>query len=662
MNTRLHNVSILTALFLSIALAAPCEGAETIDVISYTMDVAIHEDGIKETVIIKAKPLKKVKNVELRLAEAMKIQTCLLGDEEVAFSRDGWDCRLDLSKHKLSKDEFSITFELRGRPYVRFSESRGGFTRTNVCSEHAYIRSQYAWYPRKDNDPATFDVSLAARKDWQAHTAGRLQEQSERDDLAVRRFVQENPIRRIGLAAGPYEVVEERTSDGLIIDALVFAGHEEAGRLLIKMAVKAMEFYSSIFGAVHVDRFRLVEMPAAFGKGSGYGETGYVLLGTGAFDDAGESPWVESLVAHEVCHTWWGQQVGFKHFASEALATYGTQRYMEMAHGEEEARKERKRSIRKIVTVANDVGEADLADIRNWGANMDPQVYTVHAYEKGAMILHMLETAMGRDEFDALLQQFFKKHQGKVIDYKTLKKELGGKKWKGIFDQWGKPGIPQLTIEHEAARSGSDYRVKGKLLQEGLKKPFKMDVTLRARSGEKVFDHKVNVKKASTAISFKCPFEPKEILIDPNGDIIYCAPVPFDFEAIKKSIFAVANSPNLRDEAKLTKALSDIDRVLETSPESDSVFHTAKGRCLFRLGKFKEAMEEFETALKGGAGGPFHRQWIYLRMGCIADLKKKRKEAKKYYKKAIATNGSDFALGKAERFLEKPYRGHKVDG
>jgi tetratricopeptide (TPR) repeat protein len=125
----------------------------------------------------------------------------------------------------------------------------------------------------------------------------------------------------------------------------------------------------------------------------------------------------------------------------------------------------------------------------------------------------------------------------------------------------------------------------------------------------------------------------------------------------------VANSPGESNKEKLEMTIRNIRRLINADL-AETHHHTALGRCLFRLGKFDEAIKAFKKALEGGAGGPFHRQWIYLRLGCIADLKKKRSDAIDYYKKAtaITRNGSDFAMNKAKRFLERPYKGHKKDG
>lgn len=92
--------------------------------------------------------------------------------------------------------------------------------------------------------------------------------------------------------------------------------------------------------------------------------------------------------------------------------------------------------------------------------------------------------------------------------------------------------------------------------------------------------------------------------------------------------------------------------------------HTGLGRCLFRLGKHGEAEQEFEAALRLGAGGPFHRSWIHLRLGNMADVAGDREKALESYRKAVGqgSNASSEAVRRAQRFTEKPYRGYTKDG
>ena len=132
-----------------------------------------------------------------------------------------------------------------------------------------------------------------------------------------------------------------------------------------------------------------------------------------------------------------------------------------------------------------------------------------------------------------------------------------------------------------------------------------------------------------------------------------------------KAIFAVANNPKASDPSQLRMTIANIHKVIASEPESESVYHTALGRCYFRLGELEQAQKEFSLALVGGAGGPFHRAWIHLRLGCIADIEGDHAAAEAYYTQVLGSadaRNHDYQKQLAERFTKKPYRGYAKNG
>lgn len=330
----------------------------------------------------------------------------------------------------------------------------------------------------------------------------------------------------------------------------------------------------------------------------------------------------------------------------------------------EAAQSERAGFVENVTRTVAETGAVSLDEIRGFGGGLNPAIYSAHAYGKAAMVLRILECEMGRDAFDEAMKAFFQDNRGKTLDYETVAKALGGRKYKWIFQQWGGIDLPALSEEHEVKASGKSFHVKGQLTQEGTKKPFRMTVTLRATAGDRIYDHRVQVKKSKTAFKFTCPFRPEKVLIDPEHDLVFGqGGVEVDFDTLVKKVFNVVNSPDMGDAAVLERTLTDLDKCIELDGDKKSVYIAGKGRCLFRLGRLDEAKEKLEGAIRMGGFGPFWHSWIYFRLGCIADMKKKRSDAVDYYNQAVAVpKGSDFVIKEARRYLEKPYRSYKKDG
>ena len=656
-----HLLSALALLVLLQARSSEADGEE-VDVLAYDLDLTIEEEQVQGTVSLAVRSEQPVQRLDLTLASSVELISCTLKGRNVPFTRSSWDLGLDLLAAGQPQGNFSLVFEIVGRPY---NQQSNNYVRTVISKEHAYIRSQYAWYPRRDGDLALYDTRLSVKSGWTARTAGDLQETHRLADRTIWHYVLKQPCTRIGLAAGEYASVARETGGEFELNALVFKGSQAAAKALLDVAAESIRYYTQLFGPMSERHFTLVEMPPAFGPGSGYGETGYALIGSGAFENSGEAAWAQSLVAHEVSHTWWGREVVFSDFGGEMLATYSTLRFLERFKGAGAARDERRRFVNRITETAAGAGLASLDSIRGFGGGLDMAVYSVCAYDKAALLLHALEREMGRKPFDTALKRLFQKNRGQTMAYADVKSALPGNRFAWLFAQWERAEIPELRLEHELKRSRSKTSVTGRITQQGTSQPFRMQVTLRASSGERSVDHAVELKQNETSFKFDCPFEPDQLVIDPESDYVFAQAGIEDPQALEKSIFAVVNSPKAADPSVLRRTIKNLQRVIADSPEPEAAYHTGLGRCLFRLGELEQAQTEFETALKGGAGGPFHRTWVNLRLGCIADLQKDRKSAKAHYEKVLAADSipnHEYQQKLAARFLERPYRGYAQDG
>ncbi len=675
------------ALFAAVAALAVSRGiaraaGDAPDVVRYEIDVSVRPDGLRERVAVHLSPASVPRKLELRLAAAMRVTAVESSGRPLPFDQpsNGSHVIVDTKDVDGPQDvPIVVTLTVEGRPLVRFPKERGGFVRTSVGEKSAYIRSQYPWYPRRADDPATFRVTADVPEAWRVRTAGHG-ERGDADEGRVQwRYASDAPTREIGLVAGPYTMVEREAGNEFVLDALVFPGHEDAAQHLLGVAARAFEHYAGRFGVVTHRRFSLVEMPDAFGRGSGYGEDGYVLIGSGAFDAAGDAPWADSLVAHEVAHTWWGREVAFSNFVSESLASYATLGFVAADLGEDVARLERRKAVEAVVEATAADQEIALTDINGFGGGMDPRTYRVHAYEKGMMILSMLEDSIGREALDAELAKLIDERRGELIDYAVVRDALArsGKEAKALLARWEQPGIPELTLDHAVKEGRRKATLTGTLGQRSLNEPGSsnkqrsskktgpLQVTVVAICGEEMVSTVVDLKGKSARFKLDVPAAPDSVVVDPDYRILAQRPRSgsLDPDAVIKEAFGVVNSPGASDRATCEKTIAQLRALLRSGAgKHEGLCHTGIGRCLFRLDRLDEAQVAFASALRLGAGGPFHVAWIHLRLGCIADVQGDRDAALEHYRKASGRRASKSTAAMASRFLERRYRGYKKDG
>ena len=653
---RLFLLALVTATGSPIALAE-----ETPDAQRYDLAVTLGESRLSVSASIRFAG-RPPATLALDLVPEMAAVAAEAGGRALSFTRDGDVLSIDLAGVAASEGGFSVLVRAEGSP--REEQRSRGFLRSVVRADVAHIRSQVAWYPRRRDDPAVHRITIDAPAAWQVRTAGDFAPPSVAGARAVWTFETAAPIDRAGLAAGPWKLVTAGT-----FDALVAAGDEAATPALLAATRRAIEFHAKDLGPMSRPRFALVEMPPEFGQGSGYSECGYILVGPGAFSAGAD--WVPAFLAHEAAHQWWGNDGLFADFANESLAEFSALRCVRALDGPEAATRMRRAAIDRVAKSAAAGKEVALADIREWGGGMDPETYRVHAYEKAMMLLVQAEQAAGADAMTKLLRAFLAQARTRRVGWKDLRAALvaAGPAARAVVEQAERPGIPSLRDTHETKKSGSGFVVTGRLVQSGTGKPVPMSVLVAALCGDRRIDTLVKMDAAEVPFTLRTPAEPDAVVIDPDGYVLAAREAAGGISDPKKTLetaIGVANDQSQADPRRLEETIAALRALLKSGVVAggeEAVCHTGIGHCLFRLGRLDEAVTEYETALRLGAGGPFHRGWVNLRLGNIDDLRGRRKDALAHYEAVISSKGSSAnAVARAKRHTESPYRGYREDG
>ena len=174
-----------------------------------------------------------------------------------------------------------------------------------------------------------------------------------------------------------------------------------------------------------LERFMIVavedfNMGAMENKGLNVFNTKYVLASpaTATDDDFFD---IESVVGHEYFHNWTGNRVTcrdwFQLSLKEGLTVFRDQQFSEDMAGEPTARAVRRieavRGLRGVQfpedagPMAHPVRPDSYAAIDNF--------YTATVYEKGAEVVRMMHTLVGRDGFAKGLKLYFERHDGQAV-------------------------------------------------------------------------------------------------------------------------------------------------------------------------------------------------------------------------------------------------------
>jgi len=313
-------------------------------------------------------------------------------------------------------------------------------------------------------------------------------------------------------------------------------------------AAHALNLYREIFDVDYpFGKLDLVNDP--LGAFYGQAPSSLIYLGSAGFISKGVtagalglgsdiSKFVDSLVAHEVAHQWWGSLVANSNFRNywfvESLAEYSSALFVENVYGKK-GYAEHVEAWRKEI-LDNDMRSSVQDGYTVWAGGLGS--YRAALYSKGPYAFHIMRTTWGDEKFFLFLKAMAKELAGKEIvtrDIQAVAEKSFGTKLDWFFDQWIRGvGLPEFTFDYTVhqAEDGSQV-VEGVIEQRVLVKPgsstkevlegqvFKgvVPITVIGKSG-KEYRKRLVIEAARTPFKFNLPEKPKEITFNKYGEAL----------------------------------------------------------------------------------------------------------------------------------------------
>jgi aminopeptidase N len=250
-----------------------------------------------------------------------------------------------------------------------------------------------------------------------------------------------------------------------------------------------------------LERFMIVatadfNMGAMENKGLNIFNTKYVLANSATGTDTDFSN-IESVVGHEYFHNWTGNRVTcrdwFQLSLKEGLTVFRDQEFsMDLCADASARAVKRIEDVRVLRTaqfpedagpMAHPVRPDSYVEINNF--------YTVTVYEKGAELVRMMQTLVGRAGFAAGLKEYFARHDGQAVTCDDFAQAMADanpdselarllpqfKRW---YSQAGTPRVQASGAYNPAARTYTLKLVQSCAPTTGqpLKQPFVIPVAL----------------------------------------------------------------------------------------------------------------------------------------------------------------------------------------
>lgn len=292
-----------------------------------------------------------------------------------------------------------------------------------------------SWYPQTGEvSRAAHDVTFRWPKGLDLMAAGRRVDGGETGAQRWERRVFDVPILAYTFELGNFDLVTAKA--GHVDLRFAFgAGATLTGRGTresVMQAVKdSLAYFEETFGPYPFDELTVVTASRGFSQSL----TGFMTLSDFLLNDAGM--WNKLLgledrrlvVAHEMAHQWWGNQVGWASYRdqwmSEALASYSALLFARERLNNELSGVDLTEGWYQAVSARLPDGstiESVGPIVLGWRliSSRASDAYQPIVYMKGAVIMDMLAHSLGEDVFPKVLRQVVKAGGGRTISTEDL--------------------------------------------------------------------------------------------------------------------------------------------------------------------------------------------------------------------------------------------------
>ncbi len=421
-----------------------------------------------------------------------------------------------------------------------------------------------------------------------------------------------------------------------------------------------MSYFADTFGPLSGSQggppsLTVVQMPD--GSLPGYSAPGLLLISARQWTSRANERMLSQLAAGQ----WWGDRV-LPATAADVWITDGLSRYAEAMYAEQSGGVAALNKALEDFAVgalmfedANTISEADRI-----GAYSDP--YRSIVADKGAMVFHMLRAELGDDAFTSLLKDFYKQHEGKTATIDSFERLTATKvppakagepplNLVSFFSQWlNSTGVPEFTLQYIVYRTPKGFQVIGTIHQE--LDTFRMPVEVKVETEGNPEFKKILVTGTTSQFKLETFGRPKPngITIDPNNNLLKSSP--------RLRVHAtISRGEALATLGKYYEAIQEYQRALDVQP-TNSLAHFRMGEAMFYQKNYQAAANAFRAALGGDLDPKWVEVWGHIYMGKIYDVLGQRERAVNEYN--LAQHSKDDTAGaqsEAARYMQKPYNG-----
>ncbi|MBV1908504.1 MAG: aminopeptidase N [Kangiellaceae bacterium] len=269
------------------------------------------------------------------------------------------------------------------------------------------------------------------------------------------------PSYLFALVAGDFDCLDDQftTMSGKSVELKLFVdkGKLNQCQFAMESLINSMKWDEQEFGREYdLNLYMIVavgdfNMGAMENKGLNVFNTAYVLANKQTATDS-DFEGVERVIAHEYFHNWTGNRVTcrdwFQLSLKEGLTVFRDQKFSEDMQSAAVERIDQVKIIR-AAQFAEDSGPM-AHPIRPDSYIEMNNFYTVTVYNKGAEVIRMMHTLLGKQGFRSGMDLYFKRHDGQAVtceDFIKAMEDANKIDWQLFRNWYRQAGTPELVVK-----------------------------------------------------------------------------------------------------------------------------------------------------------------------------------------------------------------------
>ncbi|HEY4324152.1 MAG TPA: M1 family metallopeptidase [Mucilaginibacter sp.] len=492
-----------------------------IDVQHYNFSIRLNDqnDTIKGDATIQVKFLKDVKTLQLNLVKpngsgkGMLVSAVKEDGRNLSFSQDTDLLKINIKASANSIHSFTIIY--KGVPADGLIISTNKFGHRTFFGDNWPNRA-HNWLPCADypGDKATVDFIVFAPDHYQVVSNGlKVEEASQPNHVKRTHWKETAKLSTKLMVIGVADFAIDHTGDvgNIPVYTYVFPENKDVGFKSYAVAKEILPFYIKKVGPFAYEKLANVQSKTKFGGMENASAIFY-------FENSVTTKDIESLMAHEIAHQWFGDAASETNFSnvwlSEGFATFMTNVYLENKYGIDTLKKSLahdrvgvfKFEKRRFTPIVDTSEKTDFLQLLNF-----------NSYQKGGWVLHMLRRKLGDSLFWKGIRRYYAKYNGGNASTENLcqvMENAAGQDLEPFFRQWVyTPGHPQLNItwKYHATKQAVELTITQ---TQNTLFDFRLEVSIDHQL------HTIPIKDKSTTILLPAGTKPSTVVIDPDVNLL----------------------------------------------------------------------------------------------------------------------------------------------